>query len=384
MVIIYPVLAAALVIGLAAAVRPDPSSKDQFAELYTSENRTELYDVTADKDADLVDNRNAITGESEDWREQEHSNFLKLRLRGSSNSFRNKTNVEKGVPMLADDAPEYVFDPEDVNVVRREKRDTAWQRAWRERYERYHQRQAPEQVRVAKRTAKRTTTTTTTTEASEVASNKFARQFVPSDAEDSSITLGDSEDDNTIAEQVETTTVRQTRRRNRQKPKKHAKSTTTTTEDPSEADDTAAVVGNLIVDLGRKKRFKSDSPEDLPPVFEIRPLWMEKEPVLDPRVSKLLQDIIVQKHNYLRSEVSPPAADMLQMEWSEPAQKIAQRWAEVCKFEHDSNDVRITSRTYTATPSLLSGWSFCRAGFLRRLSACQTSGWLFLPTLLSV
>ncbi|XP_020849618.1 cysteine-rich secretory protein 3-like isoform X2 [Phascolarctos cinereus] len=54
-----------------------------------------------------------------------------------------------------------------------------------------------------------------------------------------------------------------------------------------------------------------------------------------------IQHEIVDKHNALRAQASPPAANMLQMEWSEEAQKSAQSWANKCTLTHSD----VASRT---------------------------------------
>ncbi|XP_043859356.1 cysteine-rich secretory protein 3-like [Dromiciops gliroides] len=43
-----------------------------------------------------------------------------------------------------------------------------------------------------------------------------------------------------------------------------------------------------------------------------------------------IQREIVDKHNALRAQVSPPAANMLKMEWSKEAQNSAEFWASKC------------------------------------------------------
>ncbi|KAK9710890.1 Crisp [Popillia japonica] len=56
---------------------------------------------------------------------------------------------------------------------------------------------------------------------------------------------------------------------------------------------------------------------------------------------KQTQRKIVKYHNYFRSIVEPPAANMLMMKWHKGAAKAAQRWANECMFlTHDNNTGR--------------------------------------------
>jgi hypothetical protein len=153
---------------------------------------------------------------------------------------------------------------------------------------------------------------------------------------------------------------RETTQRRPKTKKRTTTTTTTTTEEPADTDsdspssqdsDIGSMVANIIEDL----EVKSIAKVELPPPILIKPLWMEPEPQdLDPRKSQKLRDMIVQKHNHLRSLVTPLAGNMLKMEWNDDAQRIAQRWAEVCKFEHDNGEQRRTSREcHAATPILL-------------------------------
>uniref|UniRef100_F6U003 Cysteine rich secretory protein 2 n=2 Tax=Monodelphis domestica TaxID=13616 RepID=F6U003_MONDO len=50
--------------------------------------------------------------------------------------------------------------------------------------------------------------------------------------------------------------------------------------------------------------------------------------------NEAIQEEIVNKHNDLRSNVSPPAKNMLKMKWSPEAQESAQSWANKCTLEH--------------------------------------------------
>ncbi|XP_077018158.1 cysteine-rich secretory protein 2-like isoform X2 [Tamandua tetradactyla] len=68
----------------------------------------------------------------------------------------------------------------------------------------------------------------------------------------------------------------------------------------------------------------------------------------DPAFASLLttqtqvQKEIVNKHNELRRGVSPPASNMLKMEWSREATANAQKWANKCTLEHSKIDDRKT------------------------------------------
>ncbi|XP_021084138.1 cysteine-rich secretory protein 1 [Mesocricetus auratus] len=53
-----------------------------------------------------------------------------------------------------------------------------------------------------------------------------------------------------------------------------------------------------------------------------------------------VQEQIVNKHNELRRMVSPPASDLLKMQWSNDAQVNAQRWANQCSFHHSPREDR--------------------------------------------
>ncbi|XP_060471696.2 cysteine-rich secretory protein 2-like isoform X1 [Panthera onca] len=56
-----------------------------------------------------------------------------------------------------------------------------------------------------------------------------------------------------------------------------------------------------------------------------------------------VQKEIVHKHNELRRSVSPPASNMLKMEWSREAAANAQKWANKCTLEHSNAKDRKTS-----------------------------------------
>ncbi|XP_072498524.1 cysteine-rich secretory protein 3-like isoform X2 [Notamacropus eugenii] len=57
-----------------------------------------------------------------------------------------------------------------------------------------------------------------------------------------------------------------------------------------------------------------------------------------------VQREIVDKHNALRAQASPPATNMLKMQWSKEAQKTAQAWAEHCVLEHSKSQNRTHGR----------------------------------------
>ncbi|XP_032196115.1 cysteine-rich secretory protein 2-like [Mustela erminea] len=56
-----------------------------------------------------------------------------------------------------------------------------------------------------------------------------------------------------------------------------------------------------------------------------------------------IQKDIVNKHNELRKSVSPPASNMLRMEWNREAAANAQKWANKCTLEHSVPEERKTS-----------------------------------------
>ncbi|KAL6038437.1 hypothetical protein STEG23_016143, partial [Scotinomys teguina] len=56
-----------------------------------------------------------------------------------------------------------------------------------------------------------------------------------------------------------------------------------------------------------------------------------------------VQEEIVNKHNQLRRMVSPPASDLLKMQWSNAAQVNAQRWASQCIYQHSPAESRTTN-----------------------------------------
>lgn len=55
---------------------------------------------------------------------------------------------------------------------------------------------------------------------------------------------------------------------------------------------------------------------------------------------KEVQNEIVKKHNDLRRSVSPPARNMLKMQWDSKAAANAQKWANKCVLKHSLPEVR--------------------------------------------
>ncbi|GAB5571598.1 cysteine-rich secretory protein 2 isoform X1 [Prionailurus iriomotensis] len=55
-----------------------------------------------------------------------------------------------------------------------------------------------------------------------------------------------------------------------------------------------------------------------------------------------IQKEIVNKHNELRKSVSPPASNMLKMEWNRETAANAQKWANKCTLEHSNAEDRKT------------------------------------------
>ncbi|XP_061185018.1 cysteine-rich venom protein Mr30-like [Saccostrea echinata] len=54
-------------------------------------------------------------------------------------------------------------------------------------------------------------------------------------------------------------------------------------------------------------------------------------------VSEAEKKEIVDVHNLLRSQVDPPARDMMKMSWDDDVALVAQKWAENCVLNHDGN-----------------------------------------------
>jgi len=57
-------------------------------------------------------------------------------------------------------------------------------------------------------------------------------------------------------------------------------------------------------------------------------------------VSDADKQAIVDAHNNHRANVSPAAKNMVKMYWDDDIAKVAQEWADGCKFAHDDNDDR--------------------------------------------
>ncbi|XP_006882179.1 PREDICTED: cysteine-rich secretory protein 2-like [Elephantulus edwardii] len=58
-----------------------------------------------------------------------------------------------------------------------------------------------------------------------------------------------------------------------------------------------------------------------------------------------IQEEIVNKHNSLRKNVSPTAQNMLKMTWDKNATVNAQKWADMCQYEHSRQELRTTDTT---------------------------------------
>uniref|UniRef100_A0A2K6GG29 Cysteine rich secretory protein 3 n=1 Tax=Propithecus coquereli TaxID=379532 RepID=A0A2K6GG29_PROCO len=58
---------------------------------------------------------------------------------------------------------------------------------------------------------------------------------------------------------------------------------------------------------------------------------------------KEVQREIVDKHNELRRAVSPPASNMLKMEWNSQTAANAQKWANQCTYQHSTAQFRRTN-----------------------------------------
>ncbi|XP_028128133.1 serotriflin-like isoform X1 [Diabrotica virgifera virgifera] len=88
----------------------------------------------------------------------------------------------------------------------------------------------------------------------------------------------------------------------------------------------------IIIAIQTTTEFGNYNPNRKPKVMgDLIPLRM-----LDPRRVNLQKKIVLY-HNFFRSRVQPPAANMLRMKYNHQAAKAAQRWADACKFlTHDS------------------------------------------------
>ncbi|XP_047714813.1 cysteine-rich secretory protein 2 isoform X1 [Prionailurus viverrinus] len=65
-----------------------------------------------------------------------------------------------------------------------------------------------------------------------------------------------------------------------------------------------------------------------------------------------IQKEIVNKHNELRKSVSPPASNMLKMEWNRETAANAQKWANKCTLEHSNAEDRKTRGKTVTVPNL--------------------------------
>lgn len=61
---------------------------------------------------------------------------------------------------------------------------------------------------------------------------------------------------------------------------------------------------------------------------------------------------IVDRHNYHRANVDPPAANMLKMSWDDELALVAQAWADNCYFAHDTYYARLIPGRYNAGQNL--------------------------------
>ncbi|KAL4224526.1 Cysteine-rich secretory protein 3 [Mactra antiquata] len=67
------------------------------------------------------------------------------------------------------------------------------------------------------------------------------------------------------------------------------------------------------------------------------------------------RDEIEQLHNTIRSSVSPPAANMMKLEFSQLLEKEAQLWAELCTMSHDQNDLRFLPNRFSVGQNIAIG-----------------------------
>ncbi|XP_053384402.1 cysteine-rich venom protein ENH2-like isoform X2 [Mercenaria mercenaria] len=75
-------------------------------------------------------------------------------------------------------------------------------------------------------------------------------------------------------------------------------------------------------------------------------------------VTEKEKKVIVDIHNTVRREVSPPARNMMLMSWDEEIANTAQRWAENCNINHDSNYKRYAFGRFSVGQNLAWGsWS---------------------------
>ncbi|XP_062575298.1 cysteine-rich venom protein-like [Saccostrea cucullata] len=72
-------------------------------------------------------------------------------------------------------------------------------------------------------------------------------------------------------------------------------------------------------------------------------------------VSEMEKREIVDAHNLLRSQVDPPARDMMKMSWDDDVALVAQKWAENCVFSHDGNYQRYIPGRFASGQNLAWG-----------------------------
>ncbi|XP_056015292.1 peptidase inhibitor 16-like [Ostrea edulis] len=70
-------------------------------------------------------------------------------------------------------------------------------------------------------------------------------------------------------------------------------------------------------------------------------------------VTEVEKKAIVDKHNFLRSRVNPPAKNMMKMSWDNDVALVAQKWAENCELKHDGNYQRWIPGRFSAGQNLL-------------------------------
>ncbi|KAB1261161.1 Cysteine-rich secretory protein 3 [Camelus dromedarius] len=95
---------------------------------------------------------------------------------------------------------------------------------------------------------------------------------------------------------------------------------------------------------------------------------------------KEVQIKIVDKHNDLRRTVSPPASNMLKMQWDSKAAANAQNWANQCLYKHSKAKHRTIANsceydnTYANCDSLKKQWT-CNVPFVKNncKAACKCS-----------
>ncbi|XP_055355119.1 uncharacterized protein LOC129600583 [Paramacrobiotus metropolitanus] len=362
----------------------------QYAESYapgeTQRYRLSTLDILPDDDS-----ANAIVIERVRDKEVTKSPDVLQRRR-----FHHKEQVltETAQPLVHPDEPDFIVKPE---MFKRQKRDLLpWQLAYRSRYQDF--------LKKSQEADPATSTPSTTKKPPRLLKQsnrrKFIRQFVGDEMassmmDENSVTntkpaVDDQstedrpfglDDPSTAATTTTTTTTTTSTTTSKQttaeltttevttpetettkkKKRKHKKKTTTTTVATTEEDDTteapttvdpriakeaarmkeaADVVNDIIGGINDKKDADRFPNQDNLPTWARKELDME----LDPRKNPLLKDLMVDKHNVLRSMVMPAAANMLKMEWNEEAARIAQRWANECKFEHDKGEVRVTQQ----------------------------------------